>query len=52
MLFTCVLLKCLEIKISLRTVVIKNKIAIPKSGLNGVLLMGENAASIKEALTL
>ena len=51
-LFTCILLKCLEIKIIPRTVVIKNEITIPKSGLNGVLQMREHAASIKEVLTL
>ena len=36
--FTWVLSKCLEIKISLRTVAIKNEIRIPKLELNDVLL--------------
>ena len=36
--FTWVLSKCLKIKISLRTVAIKNEIRIPKLELNDVLL--------------
>ena len=41
--FTWVLSKCLEIKISLRTVAIKNEIRVPKLELNDVLLKFERS---------